>query len=251
VRLVQARGGSLRGHRLHLRPPPRSLTGVRRVIRLYSAARLLPIPQVVRKRGGVKGAGWRKGTEGQTGSEVEEGALSAASGPLSLCRSPRLRGCVCATPFAQQLEIGISPPRKSSPPRARARCPAEEGRTRCNVGAALPLLDVANERIQEQPAVWPLYPSPFIVCERQREREGGREGGRKGERLPSTVRESCAHMADCRTCTLHACTYTGCLRERGASSVIGGARRSSMLRCIGVIQGNCARKTTRGKFVKS
>jgi len=176
VRLVQARGGSLRGHRLHLRPPPRSLTGVRRVIRLYSAARLLPIPQVVRKRGGVKGAGWRKGTEGQTGSEVEEGALSAASGPLSLCRSPRLRGCVCATPFAQQLEIGISPPRKSSPPRARAL----PGQGREDAMQRRRCLAAAGRRQRENPgAARRLATLPFTLHRlRETEREGGREGGR-------------------------------------------------------------------------
>ncbi|TGZ50045.1 hypothetical protein DBV15_00861 [Temnothorax longispinosus] len=39
----------------------------------------------------------------------------------ALCRSPRLRGCVCATLFAQQLEAGISSPRKSPPHAAQVR----------------------------------------------------------------------------------------------------------------------------------
>lgn len=39
----------------------------------------------------------------------------------ALCRSPRLRNCVCATLFAQQLEVGILPPRKSPPHAAQVR----------------------------------------------------------------------------------------------------------------------------------
>ncbi|KYQ48599.1 hypothetical protein ALC60_12346 [Trachymyrmex zeteki] len=39
----------------------------------------------------------------------------------ALCRLPRLRGCVCATLFAQQLEAGISSPRKSPPHSAQVR----------------------------------------------------------------------------------------------------------------------------------
>lgn len=48
----------------------------------------------------------------------------------ALCRSPRLRRCVCAPPFAQQLEVGIfSPPRKSHT-YTPARSSSKEGERR-------------------------------------------------------------------------------------------------------------------------
>lgn len=62
-------------------------------------------------------ARWREseGVEGGNGKRRVIGRFRA------LCRSPRLRGCVCATLFAQQLEAGISSPRKSPPHAAQVR----------------------------------------------------------------------------------------------------------------------------------
>lgn len=118
----------------------------------------------------------------------------------ALCRSPRLRGCVCATLFAQQLEAGISSPRKSPPHAAQVR-KGENYATAAAAAAFLPV--VVGRGTQGAAARWlagtPPPPSPPLPLPSPAPlalpfyKEG---------RPSSTVRESCAHMANCRT--LHA-----------------------------------------------
>jgi len=152
-----------------LRPPRAS-----RARYSYSATRSLPIPQVVRKRGGEKGVEWRT---------VRYRPLP---GPLSIATPSRLhlRHAICATVGSWN----FATPKIVTPARARLR---KGGR---NVEAAFSL--VVERRGRENPgAARRLATSPFTL---HRSRETERERERERERPPSIVGESCAHMADCR-----------------------------------------------------